>query len=153
MKSELPIVSRRAGLAGVAVLFLACLPHAGAAGALPGEVPPPCCGNGPPNVALYGTGTESVPLEPAGQDIEFKNPFWGKGGTKSEYAWVFAPNTSVIATSYTDPSGQQQPVISYLDPKGFQGIVFLIAPGFTLDLQWPLAQQPDFSTRPLGNKE
>jgi hypothetical protein len=160
MKSDLPLTSRRTGLAGVAALFLAALSRPLAAEAGDDEaLPPPCCGNGPPNVARYGTGTEAIPQPPAdpvplaGLVVEFKNPLWGRGGTRFAYAWVFVPNAAVIAISYTDPDGNQQPVISYLNPKGFKGIVFLIAPGFTLDLQWPDGQQPDFSTRPLGKDE
>jgi len=154
MKSDLSIIFRRAGSGMAAALFLAGLPGAFAAGNETGDaLPPPCCGNGPPNVNLYGTGIEALPLQAAGPDIEFKNPFWGKSNTKNAYAWAFVPDATVVAFSYTDPNGLQQPVISYLDPKGFHGLVFLVAPGFTLDLRWLPGHQPDFSTRPLGSKE
>lgn len=136
------LTSRRAGLAGVAAFLFAPLDRATA-----------CCGNGPPNVAKFGTGTQVTPLSGSGPDYEFRNPFWGRDGTKGQYVWVFVPDLGIMVTSYTDPNGVQQPVVSYTNPKGFHGIVFAIAPGYTLDLRWPANDTPKFSTRPLGGTE
>lgn len=147
--------SRRAGLAGAAAFFLAAFSRTMAAGAKPdtGLPPPPCCGNGPPNVAKFGVGTQVTPLDGSVPGYQFRNPFWGRDGTKGQYVWVFVPDLGVMVTSYTDPNGVQQQVISYTNPKGYHGIVFLIAPGYTLELQWPSGDTPKFSTRPLGSTE
>jgi len=153
MPHDVPVTSRRAAFAGATALVLMAFSRTVAAVGDADDSPPPCCGNGPPNIARYGVGTQVTPLESSGPDFEFKNPPWGKDGTKSDYVWVFVPDLGVIATSYTDPDGVQQPVISYPNPKGFHGIAFAVAPGFTLDLQWPPGRQPAFSTRPLGKLE
>jgi hypothetical protein len=154
MQRDPLVTSRRAGLAGAAAFFLSALSRSATAVDAPDDrLPPPCCGNGPPNVARYGVGTQVLPLEAAGPDFQFKDPTWGQQGSKSQYVWVFVTDLGVIATSYTDPDGNQQPVISYTNPPGFKGIAFVVAPGFTLDLRWPQGHQPSFSTRPLGRLE
>jgi hypothetical protein len=146
-------MSRRTGLAGAASFLLTVLTRSVDAGDSTLGVPPPCCGNGPPNCAKFGTGISSA-LDPvaAGSQVEFGDPRFGKKGSKQSYFWVFVADPAISATYY-DPMGNQVPPISYPVTIGFVGTAFAVQPQFTLDLQWPSGNVPAYSTRPIENSE
>lgn len=156
MTTDSAVTSRRTGLAGMAALLLSALSRPADARRDETEdgAPPPCCGNGPPNVASYGIGQPVTPLGPCTLDLQFLNPFFGKKGQKSQYAWVFTPNEDVVATLYLDPMGNPQtPPVPWPNPPLFHGLAWYIAPGYTLDLEWPSSSAPTWSTRPFGASE
>jgi hypothetical protein len=156
MKSNIPLSSRRDSVAGVAALLLSVFSRpADARDDERDDVsPPPCCGNGPPNVYAYGIGQPVTPIGTSTSVIQILNPLFGKKDQKSQYAWVFVPDAHATAIDYFDQSGNHQtPPTPYLNPTGFKGLVWAIAPGFTLVLQWPTNNPTIFSTRPFGSSE
>jgi hypothetical protein len=153
MQDDSFATSRRTGLAGAAAFFLTALTRSAVAGDPPVDVPPPCCGNGPPNCAKFGTGLSST-LDPiaAGSKVEFGDPKFGKKASKGTYFWVFVADPGISA-AYFDPMGNPVPPISYPVTVGFVGTAFAVQPQFTLDLQWPAGHVPIYSTRPIENTE
>jgi len=146
-------LSRRTALAGAALL-VGDLTSSVAGASERGEAAPDCCGNGPPQLRLYGTGIHPVLPDCCETAMDFENPFWsdGLGGQLGQYYYVFVPNTDVIVTKYVDSNGISHKVKRYTVPE-YSGIIFRIQPGFTLGLRWPAGTKPDFSTRQLWKKE
>lgn len=144
--------TRRAGLIGAAACLAATLTRSLASAAPRGDPPPPnCCGNGPPDVAMYGTGIHPI-LNQTDPNVALDNPLWG-GSTpttpQGQYYYVFIPETRVKVTGYTDPLGGEHKPRQYT-VADYSGVIYRIQPGFKLSLQWPDGVMPDFSTRPLG---
>jgi hypothetical protein len=144
-----PSLSRRTALAGAALLVGELRPTAARAGAEPDGH---CCGNGPPNLRLYGSGIHPILPDCCESTVTFNNPFWGDGGLLGTWYYVFVPDTTVVVTEYVDKDGVSHKVKSYV-VADYAGIIFRVEPGFTLGLAWSAGVTPDFSTRPLGRKE
>ena len=150
-RGNIPL-DRRAALAGSAGLLLASLSRSVSANGSEEDRAPLglCCGNGPPNVAAYGTGVNISSPQPCGPSFQFDDAKFGKKGSKGVYYWVFVPDQDdhSMTWTYTNP-----PVKFYVNPAGYTGIVFCVEPANTLVLTWPGATQPTFSTRPVSNNE
>ena len=152
MKHEMPTSIRRAALAGTVALCLAALSAGVHAGGDPGNGSSICCGNGPPNIARYGEGMRVTPVDATGEDVQFENDLFGKTLVGVNY-FVFVPDAGVVARSYKKSDGTNGNLISYTNPKGYHGIVFLVQADYTLVLGWPVADPVAYSTRPLGKGE
>jgi hypothetical protein len=144
-------LSRRTALAGAALLVGDLTSSAAGAGER-GEDIASCCGNGPPQLRMYGTGIHPTLTDCCGTTVSFANPFWGDQGLLGQYYYVFCPDPTVKATRYVDKDGVSHKPKHYI-VADYSGIIYRIQPGYTLDLEWPAGTIPDFSTRPLGRKE
>jgi hypothetical protein len=145
-------LSRRTALAGAALLVGELRPTAAQSHAEPDAKIDHCCGNGPPNLRLYGSGIHPILPDCCESTVTFNNPFFGDGGLLGQWYYVFVPDTTVVVTEYIDQNGISHKPKHYV-VADYAGIIYRVEPGFTLGLQWSAGITPDFSTRGLGRKE
>jgi hypothetical protein len=156
MKHTFDPSSRRTGLAAAAALAFSALSRPSAAQAQDATPSLMCCGNGPPDVAIYGLGIQvqlNLTTATAGS-YEFKNQVTGR--EKPRWWWVFAVGDGIVFDQYIKlATGLSKPVTSYFPVPTPAGVAtaYAVESGFKLVLTWPSGTTPIFYTRLINQNE